>query len=204
MEGKRKAGLITMLCLLGVGFACGGHGFADGGVQFGAQNVSLEVKAQFMQATHEGDYDLAMELHDEYGIGGMRFEQSTEEMFGLMAQIFEAQKLGDWTGAVELQEQMAGLARGAMQGFAPGNGMPEMGHGAMRPQMNGTNEECREAMQGEEAAGLMEQIREARESGSVDEVAELEGELAELIPEECMEMPKRDRGKWHQMRGLGQ
>lgn len=214
MDAKIRAGLLAMLCLLGVGFAWGFWGFEEGapfGNNGGGQNMSLEVKARFMQAAHEGDYDSAVELNDEYGIGGMMLRQSTREMFGLMADIFEAQKNGNWTGAVELREQMVGLVRETAQGLFPGNGAHEMGRGMMpHGEMNGTNE-CREAMQGGEAAGLMEQIREARESNDEEALAELEEELAELIPDGCMEMPgrgmpempKRAMGEWHRMRGMG-
>ena len=125
MNGKMRAGFIALLCLFGAGFAMNGNG------GMARQELPLEARAQFMEATHTGDYETAMALHEEYGIGGKRMEKATLQMFQLRTDIFEAMNNGDWMGAVQLQDEFRGLVKDAMAGILPQPGL----RGHLRPMM---------------------------------------------------------------------
>ncbi len=176
MEGKLKAGLLAILCLFGMSFAWGGFGMDMGlGNQFGMEkgmgdgkNISLETRAEFMQATHEGNYETAMELHEEYGIGGPRMEVATEEMFALMGQIFEAQVAGNWLEAATLHQELVKLTHELM-----GKGIGEK------------KAACGEAMNGAEVQELIAQMEAAKESGDKETAKELHAQLKELVPQGC-------------------
>ncbi len=176
MEGKMKAGLLAILCLFGMSFAWGGFGMDMGlGNQFGMEkgmgdgkNISLETRAEFMQATHEGNYETAMELHEEYGIGGPRMEVATEEMFALMGQIFEAQVAGNWLEAATLHQELVKLTHELM-----GKGIGEK------------KAACEEAMNNAEVQELIAQIGAAKESKDKETMKSLHEQIKELVPQGC-------------------
>ncbi len=130
MNRKMKAGFIALLCLFGAGFAMNGDGAAR-------QELPMEIRAQFMEAAHTGDYETAMALHGKYGIGGKKMEHAAPEMFQLKANIFEAMGDGDWMGAVQLQDQFRELARDAMDGMPPQPGPGMRGRGFGQPGRGG-------------------------------------------------------------------
>ncbi len=180
MNGKNKA-LLAILCLFGTSFAWGGFGMDfglgnlfgmgaghDGGPQGtdNMQNVSVETRAEFMQATHEGDYETAMKLHDEYGLGGKKMDFATPQMFDLKAQIFNAQKLGNWVEAVVLQDKLVETVQSLM--------------GEKKANCTAAFEENKDQI-----AQLQGQIKTAMESGDNDTVRELRGQLKQLMPEGC-------------------
>jgi hypothetical protein len=112
MEVKMKAGLLAMLCLFGMGFAMDAETVEK-------KELPLEVRAQFMEAMHTGDYETAVVLHKEYGIGGKKMEHATPEMFELRAGIFEAMVNGDWMEAVQLQDQFREMVKAKLHEILP-------------------------------------------------------------------------------------
>ena len=112
MGSKAKAGFLAMLCLLGMGFAWDGEAMKMG---TGKEDIPLEAKAQFLQANVEGDYETAMALHGEYGLGGRRMKLADEEIFSLRAGMFGEIIAGNYEQAVLLREQLHGLIHGKMQ-----------------------------------------------------------------------------------------
>ena len=150
MENKTKAGVLAMLCILGMGFAWGPMGGMagkmipdswegpPGGMAVGELpeegvppdswegprggmmgDIPLEVKAQFMQAEVEGDYEAAVALHEEHGIGGRMMRSADEEVFALRAEMFGAMLAGDYEQAVLLREEMRDLVHEKMQELMP-------------------------------------------------------------------------------------
>lgn len=185
MEGKKKAGLLAILCLSGASFAWGGFGmdlgfgnlFGMGNGMHGApegsggiQNVSVETRAEFMQATHEGDYETAMELHEEYGLGGKRMEFATPEILQLTADIFNAQTLGNWVEAVVLQDKLAEI-------------VSETAQSAMEERKAACDAALEE--NAGEIADLREQIKTAREAGDEETLKTLHEQMKELVPDGC-------------------
>lgn len=112
MGSKAKAGFLAMLCLLGMGFAWDGEAMKTG---MGKEEIPLEVKAQFLQANVEGDYETAMALHEEYGLGGRRMKMADEEIFSLRADMFGAIIAGDYEEAVLLREQLHELVHAKLK-----------------------------------------------------------------------------------------
>jgi len=112
MGSKAKAGFLAMLCLLGMGFAWDGEAMKMG---MGKEEIPLEVKARFLQANVEGDYETAMALHEEYGLGGRRMKLADEEIFSLRADMFGEIIAGNYEQAVLLREQLHGLIHEKMQ-----------------------------------------------------------------------------------------
>ena len=163
-----------MFCLLGMTFAFGP-------MEMGAHvDVPAETRAEFMEATHVGDYETAVALHEEYGLGGKRMEHSTPELFELVANMFKAQMSGDWMGAVEFQDQIMELAKEHREG------------------MHKQRQECKAALEENEAAlELRMQIHDAVQSGDQERAEELQGQLKEVLPEGCEGRlpPKSMRGK---------
>ena len=190
-----KAGFLAMFCLLGMTFAFGPMGMGA------SEDVPIEARAEFMQATHEGDYETATALHEEYGLGGKKMEHATPELFELAASVFDAQKSGNWLAAVGFQDQIMELIteqREAMHGE-----MPQCGEGAncgmrARGEPPEGAAECRAALEeNEDALKLREQIHDAMQSKDRELAKELHEQLKEMLPEECegMQKPKM-RGHW--------
>ena len=178
MNGKLAASVLAIFCLFGMTFA--GFGM-EKGMEGEREELPLEVRADFMQAMHEGDYDAAMELHEEYGLGGKKMEHATPEMFELRGEIFSAQVAGDWLGAVTLQDTLMELVRETVQAH-----------------FQERNEECKAFMENEEVQELMKEAHEAMEAGDTEKAKEIREELKEILPEECAKpgkrMHKRERG----------
>lgn len=87
---------------------------------------STELR-QFQQAIASGDYQAAMQLHNEYGFGGPVFDKLNETTFGQYSQIYNL--------ANELRQELGMNGTGAMPGFGGFMGMgdaPRQG-----PGMNG-------------------------------------------------------------------
>ena len=192
-----KTGFLAVLCLFGMAFAFG-PGFGMGA----QEDVPLEARAEFMQATHEGDYETAMELHEEYGLGGKRMEHATPEFFELAAGMFEAQKSGNWLSAVGFQDQMVELVHeqiDAMRGEIP-ECEGEEGCRKRRPgKLPEMAEECKAALEeNEDALAIREQIHAAMQSGERELAKELREQLREMLPEECEGM-QQPRMRGHQM-----
>ncbi len=174
MNGIMKTGFLAMFCLLGMTFAFGPMGMGAN------EDVPVEARAEFMQATHEGDYEGAMALHEEYGLGGKKMEHSTPELFELVANMFKAQTSGNWIDAVGFQDQIRELAKEHM--------------GEMQEQRGA----CKAAMEeNEDALELREQIHEAMHAGDRELAKELHEQMKELMPEECVGLakPKGMRGQ---------
>ncbi len=102
-------GLLAVFCLASVAFAFSAWG-GFGGNSHDAKNVSVSVRAQFLKAVYEGDYDAAKTLSEEYGLGGRFLRNANETTFSEMAslrkQISNAISTGDYEKAVELRDQM--------------------------------------------------------------------------------------------------
>jgi hypothetical protein len=185
MNGKASAAILAIFCLFGMSFAMFGAEFGmEKGMEIGAgmrEEIPLEVRAEFMQATHEGDYETAMALRGEYGIGGKKMEHATPEMFELRGEIFAARVAGNWIEAVTLQDQFMELVRGAVQAH-----------------FQERNEECKAFMENEEVQELMKEAHEAMEAGDKEKAKEVRDQLKEIVPEECAKpgkrMHKRGRG----------
>ena len=64
MKGKISAAILAIFCLFGLNFAMFGAEFGmEKGMEIGAvmrAEIPLEVRAEFMQATHEGEGDAEM------------------------------------------------------------------------------------------------------------------------------------------------
>lgn len=184
MNGKKSAAILAIFCLFGMSFAMFGSEFGmerGFGQEMGPgmemrEEIPLEVRAEFMQATHEGDYETAMGLHEEYGIGGKRMEHATPEMFELGAQIFSAQVAGNWLDAVGLQDELMGLVKETVQA-----------HFQQR------DEECAAFMENEEVQELMKEAHEAMQENDVEKAGEIRARLQEIVPGECAPM----KGKMH-------
>jgi hypothetical protein len=178
MNGKLAVSVLAIFCLFGMSFA--GFGM-EKGMDGEREELPLEVRADFMQAMHEGDYDAAMELHEEYGLGGKKMEHATPEMFEIKGEIFAAQVAGDWLGAVTLQDKLMEIVRGTVQAH-----------------FQERNEECKAFMENEEVQDLMKEAHEAMEAGDMEKAKEIREQLKEIVPEECakpgMRMHKRERG----------
>lgn len=181
MNGKLAASVLAIFCLFGMTFA--GFGM-DKGMEGEREELPLEIRANFMQAMHEGNYDKAMELHEEYGIGGKKMEHATPEMFELRGEIFSAQIAGDWLEAVTLQDKIMELVRATVQAH-----------------FQERNEECKAFMENEEVQELMKEAHEAMESGDIGKAKEIREQLKEIVPEECAKLGKRlhKRGRGMQM-----
>ncbi|MFA5108186.1 MAG: hypothetical protein WC492_01485 [Candidatus Micrarchaeia archaeon] len=118
---KYTAALAVILGFAGLALAFGGLGyFGDFG--YNSNSVSIEVKAQFLQAMFEGNWDVVSALHKQYGLGGKRFDSMTQEefekmhtqqikTFDLEGQIHDAITAKDYQTAVNLQEQLATLVK---------------------------------------------------------------------------------------------
>ncbi len=165
MNGKTSVAILAIFCLFGMSFA--GFGM-EKGMDGERPELSLEVRADFMQAMHEGNYEAAMELHEEYGLGGKKMEHATPEMFELKGEIFSAQVAGDWLGAVTLQDKLAALIMENVQAH-----------------FQERNEECKAFMENEEVQELMKEAREAMEAGDVEKAKEIREQLREIVPDEC-------------------
>ena len=178
MNGKLAASVLAIFCLFGMSFAMFGAEFGmERGMEIGAEmreEIPLEVRAEFMQATHEGDYETAMALHEEYGLGGMKMEHTTPEMFEISGDIFAAQVAGDWLEAVTLQDKLMEIVRGTVQAH-----------------FQERNEECKAFMENEEVQELMKEAHEAMEAGDMEKGKEIREELKEIVPEECAKPGKR-------------
>ncbi|MCP4647600.1 MAG: hypothetical protein GY852_07680 [bacterium] len=178
MNGKLAVSVLAIFCLFGMTFA--GFG-VEKEMEGEREELPLEVRADFMQAMHEGDYDAAVELHEEYGIGGKKMEHATPEMFELRGEIFSAKVAGDWLEAVTLQDTLRELVKETVQAH-----------------IQERNEECKAFMENEEVQELMKEAHEAMESGDKEKAKEIREELKEILPEECakpgMRMHKRERG----------
>ncbi|MEW5997092.1 MAG: hypothetical protein AB1657_05910 [Candidatus Micrarchaeota archaeon] len=118
MEGKMKAGVLAMLLLLGMGFAADAETVEK-------KELPIEIRAQWMEAVHTGDYETAKALNEEYGIGGKMMKIATPEIFGLHAEIFQAMKDGDWVKAVQLKDELRELVKERLQEILPQPGAKE-------------------------------------------------------------------------------
>ena len=165
MNGKLAASVLAIFCLFGMTFA--GFGM-EKGMEGEREELPLEVRADFMQAMHEGDYEAAMELHEEYGLGGKKLEHATPEMFEIKGDIFAAQISGNWLEAVTLQDKLMELVRGTVQAH-----------------FQEKNEECRAFMENKEVQELMKEAHEAMEAGDVEKGKEIREQLNEIVPEGC-------------------
>ena len=183
-----------MFCLLELSFAWGPF-------EIGAnEDVPLEARVDFMQATHEGDYEAALELHEEYGLGGKKMEQATPELFELVSSMFQAQLSGDWFSAVGFQDRMMEHIRThAKEMHRP---IPKCEEGAdhgMHKQRRAPEgaAECQEAIEAnEDALAIRGQIHEAMQSQDLELAKELHQQLQKILPEECkgMQQPRGMRG----------
>lgn len=172
MNGKASAAILAIFCLFGLSFAMFGAEFGmENGMKIGAamrEEIPVNVRAEFMQATHEGDYVTAMELHEEYGIGGKRMERTTPEMLELRAQIFSAQVAGNWLEAVGLQDELMELVRETLEA-----------------DLQKKREVCDAFMENEEVQELMKEAHEAMQEGDTEKAVEIREKLQEIVPEEC-------------------
>ena len=190
MNGKLPAAVLAIFCLFGMSFA--GFGMEKGmGPETGPGieergELPLEVRAGFMQAMHEGDYDAAMALHEEYGIGGKRMEHATPEMFELGAEIFSAQVAGNWLEAVGLQDELVALVRETMEAH-----------------FQEQRETCAAFMENEEVQELMKEAHEAMQEGDMEKAKEIREKMKEIVPEECAKLGKRMHKRGAGMRGHG-
>jgi len=187
-----------MFCLLGMTFAFGPMGMGAN------EDVPVEVRAEFMQATHEGDYETATSLHEEYGLGGKRMEHTTPELFELGAKMFQAQASGNWVDAVGFQDQIMEMVHAQMQEMRGEMPKCEEGEECEMRKMRGQREmpegaaECKAALEAnEDALAIKEQIHEAIESEDHELAKELHEQLKEMLPEECkgMQKPRGMRGQ---------
>jgi hypothetical protein len=99
--------LAAIFGIAGIALAFGGGmGMMQGEMQASHEQIPDEIRLEFMEATHTGDYETAKVLSDEYGIGGKRMRFADEELFTLRYQRFEALKAGNYEEALSLQDQM--------------------------------------------------------------------------------------------------
>jgi hypothetical protein len=102
---------------------CGMRGPWGNGTLDAPPRMNETLMQEFRGAISSGDYDAAMQLHEEYGFGGQMFERLNETTFGQLSQIHNMrtqlmQELG-------MNDTPRGLGMGCpMRGHMGG-----MGHG---------------------------------------------------------------------------